>query len=179
MAHYVALLRAINVGGKRKVPMAELRSLCEDLGYDDVRTYVNSGNVVFTTTGTAARVETSIERAIAKEFGFHVDVSVRAAAPWSKLVQATPFAKAAKSTPNFVQLFVSKGKVPTKAAAAIQERAKAGEQVKVAGGALWIHYPKGIGTSKLTATIIDDAVGHASTGRNFRTVLELEKMLKD
>ena len=162
----VALLRAVNVGGKRKVPMAALRSLCEDLGYDDVATYVNSGNVVFRASGTTATVEAALERAIAKEFGFHVDVSVRTAAQWSKLVVANPFAKESKATPNFVQLFVSKGKVPTKAAAAkLQERAKAGEQVKVAGGALWIHYPKGIGTSKLTATVIDAAVGHASTGQ--------------
>jgi uncharacterized protein (DUF1697 family) len=178
MPVFVALLRAINVGGKRKVPMAELRALCEDLGYDDVATYVNSGNVVFTASGTPAKVETALERAIAKEFGFHVDVSVRTAAQWSKLVAANPFTEAATATPNFVQLFVSKGKVPAKAAATIQERAKAGEQVKVAGGALWIHYPKGIGTSKLTATLIDAAVGHPSTGRNFRTVLELDRMLR-
>jgi uncharacterized protein (DUF1697 family) len=174
----VALLRAINVGGKRKVPMAELRSLCEALGYDDVATYVNSGNIVLRATGTAAGIEAALERAIAKQFGFHVDVIVRTAAQWAKLVQANPFAKAAKATPNFVQLFVSKGRVPAKAAAAIEERARAGEQVKVAGGALWIHYPNGIGTSKLTAPIIDAAVGHASTGRNFRTVLEVDRMLR-
>lgn len=175
---FVALLRAINVGGKRKVPMAELRSLCQVLGYDDVATYLNSGNVVLRATGSAGVIEAAIERAIAERLGFHVDVSVRTAAQWSRLVAANPFTEEAKAAPNLVQLFVAKRKVPATAAAAIEHRARAGEQVRVAGGALWIHYPKGIGTSKLTATVIDTALGSPSTGRNIRTVLELDRMLK-
>lgn len=173
---YVALLRAVNVG-KRKLAMADLRAICEDLGYDGARTYVNSGNVVFDASG-AATVETALERALEQHCGFEVPTVARTAAQWSKLVRANPFTKEAKATPNFVQLFVSKGKVPAKAASAIEEKGKAGESAAIAGGALWIHYPKGIGPSKLTATIIDAAVGHASTGRNFRTVLELEKLLR-
>ncbi len=173
---YVALLRAINVG-KRKLAMADLRALCDDLGFDEPRTYVNSGNVVFDASGSAKSVEAALEKGLKAHCGFEVPTIVRTKAQWSKLVKANPFPKATKATPNFVQLFVSKGKVPAKAAGTIEEKGRAGESAAIAGGALWIHYPKGIGPSKLTATIIDAAVGHASTGRNFRTVLELEKIL--
>ena len=69
---YLALLRGINVGGKNKVEMARLKTLFESIGCGDVRTYINSGNVIFTSNRVAARLRTSIEKAIAKEFGFHV-----------------------------------------------------------------------------------------------------------
>lgn len=74
---YLALLRGINVGGKNKVEMARLKTLFESIGCGDVRTYINSGNVIFTSKRVAARLRTSIEQAIAKEFGFHVRVVLR------------------------------------------------------------------------------------------------------
>jgi uncharacterized protein (DUF1697 family) len=178
MAKYVALLRAVNVG-KRKVGMADLRALCEDLGYRDVATYVNSGNVVFSAPGAAKSIETAMERALQRLCGFDVPTVVRSAVQWSKLAAANPFPRESNAAaPQQVQLFVSKGTVAARAATAVQELAKGGETVMLAGGAIWISYPKGVGPSKLTATAIDAAIGHASTGRNVRTVAALDEMLR-
>jgi uncharacterized protein (DUF1697 family) len=178
MAKYVALLRAVNVG-KRKVGMADLRALCEELGYDDVRTYVNSGNVVFSAPGAAKGIEGALECGLQRHCGFDVPTVVRSAAQWSKLAAANPFPRESNAAaPQQVQLFVSKGTVPARAAAAVQGLTKGGETVKLAGGAIWISYPKGVGQSKLTATAIDTAIGHASTGRNVRTVVALDEMLR-
>src|SRR5690349_10681340 len=91
MGRMVALLRAVNVGG-RKLPMAELRALCEEIGWEDVATYIQSGNVVFATAGQAEAIEQRLEEAIAKRFGLDVPVIVRSAAEWAKLAAGNPFA---------------------------------------------------------------------------------------
>jgi uncharacterized protein (DUF1697 family) len=175
MPVFVALLRAVNVG-KRKVAMAELRAICEDLGYDDVRTYVNSGNVVFTATGAATGIETAMEKALQQHYGFDVPVVVKSAAQWSKLAKANPFPKESKAQPNMVHAVFSRKPPNAARVAALEERASAGEQVKTAGGAPWIYYPDGSGRSKLGT--VKDSPDSPSTSRNFRTVLELEKMLQ-
>lgn len=93
----VAFLRAVNLGGRR-VPMSRLRSVCEELGYADVWTHVNSGNVVFDTTGARAAVEGAMERALEAEFGFECTTFVRTAAELGKILGARPFPVAAGDT---------------------------------------------------------------------------------
>jgi uncharacterized protein (DUF1697 family) len=176
MGRTVALLRAVNVGG-RKLPMAELRALCEEIGWAEVATYIQSGNVVFTTTGKTEAIERRLEQAIAERFGLDVPVIVRTAAEWAKLAASNPFARAAREEPNRLQLLVSKQPPNEDAAERLIARAQAGEQVKAAGGALWFHFPEGVGTSKLTPALIDKACGSPSTSRNYRTVLKLQEML--
>jgi uncharacterized protein (DUF1697 family) len=176
MTRMVALLRAVNVGG-RKLPMAELRALCAELGLDDVATYIQSGNVVFTAAGRPAAIEARLEAAIAERFGFAVPVIVRTAAQWAHYPAGNPFAQAAKDEPNRLMLLLSKQPPAPDAEAAIQARAIAGERVKRAGDALWFHYPEGAGTSKLTPSLIDRAVGSPATARNHNTVLKLRDML--
>lgn len=176
MGRMVALLRAVNVGG-RKLPMAELRKLCEEIGWEDVATYIQSGNVVFAAAGKAEAIERRLEEAIAERFGLDVPVMVRTAAEWAKLAASNPFAKAAREEPNRLQLLVSKRPPDEEAAERLLARAQAGEQVKAAGGALWFHFPDGVGTSKLTPSLIDKACGSPSTSRNYRTVLKLQEML--
>jgi uncharacterized protein (DUF1697 family) len=176
MGRMVALLRAVNVGG-RKLPMAELRTLCDELGWQDVATYIQSGNVLFTTPARAEEIEKQLEQAIADRFGLDVPVIVRTAAQWAKLAASNPFARAARDEPNRLQLLVSKRPPNPDAADKLMERAQGGESVKAAGGALWFHFPGGVGTSKLTPTLIDNACGSPSTGRNYRTVLKLGEML--
>jgi len=173
----VALLRAVNVGG-RKLPMAELRALCGELGWADVATYIQSGNIVFTAAGGAGAIEKQLEDAIADRFGLDVPVVVRTAAQWAKLAASTPFATAARDEPNRLQLLVSKRPPNPDAADRLMARAQGGESVKAAGGALWFHFPHGVGTSKLTPVLIDKACGSPSTGRNYRTVLKLREMLE-
>jgi uncharacterized protein (DUF1697 family) len=176
MGRMVALLRAVNVGG-RKVPMAELRALCARLGWEDVATYIQSGNIVFSAKGSPETIEAALEKAIKGTFGLVVPVIVRTAAEWTKLAASNPFAKAARDEPNRLQLLVSKQPPNADAAERLIARAQAGESVKAAGGALWFHFPEGVGVSKLTPALIDKACGSPSTGRNYRTVMKLAEML--
>lgn len=173
----VALLRAVNVGG-RKLPMAELRALCAGLGWEDVATYIQSGNVVFSAAGRPAAIEKALEDAIAGRFGLDVPVIVRTAAEWALYPAGNPFPEAAKDEPNRLMLLLTKRPAAPGAEALIQARAQAGERVRRAGDALWFHYPGGAGTSKLTPSLIDRATGSPGTARNYRTVLKLKEMLE-
>jgi uncharacterized protein (DUF1697 family) len=175
MARLIALLRAVNVGG-RKLPMAELRALCGELGWADIETYIQSGNVVFRAPGKTDAQEKKLEEAIKDRFGLDVPVIVRTAAQWAAYVGANPFPKVAGDEPNRLQLLVSKRPPRTDAAEKLNERAQAGEKVEAAGGALWFHYPEGVARSKLTPALIDRACGSPSTGRNWRTVVTLKEM---
>ena len=176
MERHVALLRAVNVGG-RKLPMAALRTLAEGLGWSDVATYIQSGNLVFSADGKAEALETRLETAIPKEFGLQVPVIVRSAVEWKRLASANPFPAEAENEPNRLMLLLSKRPPAQGAEAAIAAKAAAGERVRRAGDALWIHYPQGAGTSKLTPALIDRAIGSPATARNWRTVLRIEEML--
>jgi uncharacterized protein (DUF1697 family) len=174
---FVALLRGINVGGHGKVPMAELRPLCEGLGWEKVATYIQSGNVVFAAAGTAAALGAKLENALDAKFGFRPAVIVRSAADWNALARANPFPKESDAEPNRLLVGLSREKPKSGAADALQERAAAGERVRLAGDALWFHYPDGVGTSKLTPSLIDKAAGSPLTARNWRTFLKLQEML--
>src|ERR1044072_5746840 len=112
MTGYVALLRGINVGGHRKVPMAALRETAEALGLRKVRTYVASGNLVFESDKAAGTLETMLEQAIADRFGFAVDVVVRSAAQWAALADANPLKAESEKAPGFVHMSVGK-RAPT------------------------------------------------------------------
>jgi uncharacterized protein (DUF1697 family) len=175
MARLIALLRAVNVGG-RKLPMAELRALCAELRWLDVETYIQSGNVVFAAKDKPHRLEEQLEKAIGQRFGLDVPVIVRSAAQWAAYAGANPFAEAARDAPNRLQLLVSKSAPNADAAEKLMALAQDGEAVKAAGGALWFHFPEGVARSKLTPGLIDKACGSPSTGRNWRTVVKLKEM---
>ena len=174
---YVALLRAINVGGTAKVPMAELRALCGELGWQDVKTYIQSGNIVFDSEERAPALEAALETGLKERFGVERPVIVRSAAQWAELEAANPMRTEAEREPNRVQLLVPKGKVAADAAEKLAGRAQQGERVEAAGGALWMYFPDGVGTSRLTPSAIDKAAGTPCTARNWRTVKKLQEML--
>lgn len=173
----IALLRAVNVGG-RKLPMAELRALCTELGLEDVATYIQSGNIVFSSDRKPDELEKALEAAIGERHGFATPTIVRTGGQWARYAPANPFPEAAAATPNYLLMIVSKSPPAPGAAALIQARATAGEAVRATGDAIWIHFPNGSGTSKITPAIIDKAIGSPATSRNYRTVLTLEEMLK-
>ena len=175
MARLIALLRAVNVGG-RKLPMADLRALAGELGWEEVETFIQSGNLVFDAPGTAEALEARLEEALTERFGFHSDVMVRSAAQWAKLMAANPFGEASVAEPNRVLVGIPKSRLSSGAADAIGARASAGERVEEAGGALWFHYAAGVGTSKITPSLIDRAAGSPVTARNWRTMLKLKEM---
>lgn len=172
MTTYVALLRGINVGGHRKVPMAELRALCADSGFDDARSYIQSGNLVLSSADAAAAVEATLETAIERRFGFPVDVVVRDAVQWAAYVSGNPLAGEAEAASNFVMLALAKAPLAPAAVAGLRERADAGERIEAQGDALWLYFPDGAGRSKLGAALSR----LPCTARNWRTVLALADM---
>jgi uncharacterized protein (DUF1697 family) len=178
MGRHVALLRGINVGANRKVPMARLRALCAGLGWAEVETYIQSGNLVFAASGSAAALEAALEQAIAGEFGFDIAVIVRSAGDWPGYVAGNPFPEAARDAPNRLMLHLSKRPPAAGAEEAIAAKAAAGEQVRRVGDALWIHYPQGAGTTKISPNLLDRAAGSPVTARNWRTVLTIGEMLE-
>ena len=180
----VALLRGINVGGRNAVPMAALREVCEGLGWGDVRTYIQSGNVVFRPpaaagaggTKRAAALESALERGIQERFGLAISVVVRGAAAWARSAASNPFPDASQREPNLVMMCLSKQPPRRDAAEVLRGRAADGERVEVAGDAVWIHYAGGAGRSKLSPAVLDRAAGSAVTARNWRTVVKLSEL---
>ncbi|HMC92943.1 MAG TPA: DUF1697 domain-containing protein [Allosphingosinicella sp.] len=176
MAKRIALLRGINVGGRNKVPMAALREVCAGLGWREVATFIQSGNVVFEAKGTDQALEAALEEALAKRFDLRTAVIVRSAAEWAKTIAANPFPDESEGEPNRVLAGLSKRALATGAAEALAAKAAAGERVEQAGGALWFHYPNGAGQSKITPAMIDRAAGSPMTARNWRTMAALAGM---
>jgi uncharacterized protein (DUF1697 family) len=173
---YLALLRGINVGGNKKVPMATLRELAGKLGYSDVSSYIQSGNLLLTATASAAELTQALEQGIAKTFGFSVEVIVRTAAQWQAYQQPS-FADAANVRPNLLLLGAAKAPVKAGCADELTRYAKAGERIAVGKDAIWIDFAAGVGKSKLTPAVIDRAAGSTVTMRNWTTVQTLAELL--
>lgn len=175
MTTLIALLRGINVGGNRKIPMADLRAVCGEIGFTNVASYIQSGNLVFTTSGSTRAAEAKLERAIEKRFGFAVDVLVRTTSQWAAHAAGNPFLAACREEANRVLLLLSKSEPNADAVPVLRLRAKAGERIEAAGGAIWIHFPSGAGTSKLPS-LLDRVIGSAVTARNWRTVQQIAEL---
>lgn len=175
---FVALLRGINVSGRNVVPMATLRSICADGGCRDVRTYIQSGNVVFTSNLAPTTIESRLEQALQRQVGFSVPVIVRPASSWNRYIRGNPFSAEAEAEGNRVLLSLSKRPPKATAATALQALGTLGERVVTQGDAIWIHYPGGIGRSKITPALLDRHVGSPVTARNWRTVLKLGEMMR-
>lgn len=177
-ATHVALLRGINVSGSTTVPMAELRALCAELGWSDVRTIIQSGNVVFRARGSAAALGQSLEHALEARFGRSYPVMVRAVKSWLECAAGNPFPAESESEPNRVMLALS-GRPPLPGAVeALLERSSGGEKVAQVRDALWIHYASGAGRSKLSPALLDRAVGSPVTTRNWRTVQRIAELVR-
>jgi uncharacterized protein (DUF1697 family) len=176
---FVVLMRGINVGATRKLPMTELRALSVDIGLRSPETYIQSGNLLVDADSDAAQVRALLEKAIAGRFGLRVDVIVRRASQWSEYVAANPFAKDAATVPKMLHLFLARDPLKPSAAAELAQKAQAGERAVLAGGALWIDYgANGVGRSKLTPTLVDKACGSPATGRNWNSVLKIAEMIE-
>ena len=166
MSTHVALLRGVNVGGRTKVPMKQLRALFEDLGYTDVVTYIQSGNVVF----DAARAPASpaaIEKGMAEAFGFDVAVVLRTPKELADAIARCPYADPAKVHVLFLNQAPAK-----RAFATIDAGTFAPDAFALGRKEVYLHLPGGVGRSKLPAAIVRQAPPEA-TLRNWRTVTTL------
>jgi uncharacterized protein (DUF1697 family) len=168
MPIHIALLRAINVGGTGMLPMAELRAICEGLGFEGVKTYIQSGNVLFLSDEPKDKVEKRLDKALAEKLGKAPGVIVRSRAELEEVVAKVPF-PAAK--PNFLLVTFLPDAAPDDALDKLV--APDGEEVRIAGREIYIHFPNGSGRSKLKLPALKPG-----TSRNLNTVRKLAEMAR-
>ncbi|WP_405649421.1 DUF1697 domain-containing protein [Streptomyces sp. NBC_00019] len=178
MTTYAALLRGINVGGAKKVPMAELRTLMEGLGHESVRSYLQSGQAVFTAGhGDEESLAAELTAAVEKHFGFSVDVIVRDHAYLAAIADACPFPAAELEGKQLHVTYFSEP-VDADRFAAIDQGAFLPEEFKLGDRALYLYAPTGLGRSKLAEQLAKPRVnkGLIATTRNWNTVVKLVEM---
>jgi len=166
MTTYIALLRAVNVGGTGKLPMAELRAMCEAAGFEDVRTYIASGNVVFRSANGAKQAQAALEKQLQAYAGKPVGVVLRTGAELRRALDANPFPQAA---PNRAVLIFLDAAPPADALAAVKHRN--GEEIALGEREIYVHYGDGMADSKLVIP-----AAKAGTARNLNTVAKLIEM---
>jgi uncharacterized protein (DUF1697 family) len=169
MTAFVALLRAVNVGGTGKLPMTELKAMCEAAGFERVSTYIASGNVVFESSRSEAQVKSALEAALARYAGKPVDVIVRTAAEIAAVRDADPFPEAPRN--RTMAIFLDR---PAPADAIDHAVGRADEQIALGLREIYVLYGEGMGQSKLRIP-----AAKAGTARNMNTVARLAAMAGD
>jgi uncharacterized protein (DUF1697 family) len=174
----LALLRGINVGGNRLVPMERLRTLAGRLGLANPTTLIASGNLLFQTSSAPSAVEAQLEAVIEQEFGFFVEVMVRTSAQWQALFASNPFQDAALQRPKLLHVAISKRPFAAGMEDALTAVAAPPERIAVVDEALWVDFANGVGRSKLTPKALDKAAGSTVTARNLATATKLSALLE-
>lgn len=176
MAVQIALLRGINLGAHNRVPMPELREHLAELGYGDVRTVVQSGNLVLESTAGAPRLATDLQRAIADRFGVDTPVVVRTAKQLAKIVHDNPFPDATEDPKRYQVTFLETA-CPAAAARALDAADIAPERLHVAGREIYVWHVDGIQKSPAAKLLSRELTGVA-TARNWNTVLKLLELAR-
>lgn len=178
MKTYIALFRGINVGGHNLIKMNDLVTLCEGLGFAHVRTYIQSGNLVFDCPETAlAILEKKLADAVMSAAGFRPAMMVFSPEMMTAVVANNPFPEAVE-TPQFLQLYflVSSKSITDNDMAALQALAIPSERFSLIGRCFYLHAPEGIGRSKL-AVKVENILGVPMTCRNWRTVMRIQALV--
>ncbi len=172
MTAFVSLFRGINVGGHHKIRMGELKDLHESLDLKDVLPYIQSGNVVFKSDDAdVAKLQRQIENGFEKRFGFHVEVLVRTSAELRDIIDKNPFqGQQSKESKWVAVMFLADRPDDT----AQEDLLK----LFIIGKEMYIYYPNGIGRSKLSHSYIEKKLKTFGTGRNWNTMLQLQKLLQ-
>ena len=180
MTVYLALLRGINVGGRNQVAMADLRHLLAQLDCGDVRSLLQSGNLVFRSNATGgARLERLLRAKLEESLGLQTDVLVRTKAEWKTIVAHNPFPNEAAHNPGqLLAMFLSSAPSATDVKA-LQAATRGPEVLRADGKQVYIVYPDGIGRSRLTNSAIESHLGTRGTGRNWNTVLKLAALAEE
>lgn len=173
---YVALLRGINVGGKHRLPMEALRDIFLQAGAPSVRTYLQSGNALFSVRAggrqAAERLCREVERLVNERHGFEAPIVVRSVAQLAQLVRSNPFLKDGASESELAVLFLQAAP-SARALAALDPKRSPGDAFAANAGDVFLHLPNGAARTRLTTAYFDRALGTVSTARNWRTVVAL------
>ena len=166
MTRYVALLRAVNVGGTGKLPMADVRAICTDAGFTRVETYIASGNVVFESKGATSKVKAELEARLLAYAKKPIGVVLRTAAEMAAVLKANPFPK---TEPKITYAIFLDQRPPRDALD--HTTGQTDEEMRLGAREIFVHYPSGMGRSKLRIP-----VAKAGTTRNMNTVAKLAEM---
>ena len=176
MTAYVALLRGVNLGARNKVSMADLRTLIESLGAEDVQTYVQSGNVVFKSrVRSAANLAGDIEQRLDRELGLEIRVVLRTDKQLAKIVADNPFAASQQEGTKLHVTFLAEAPKAS-LTRALEPKAFEPDEFQVKGREVYLHTPKGYGRSKLSNAYFEKQLGVAGTTRNWNTVTKLAEL---
>jgi uncharacterized protein (DUF1697 family) len=180
MPTLIALLRGINVGGKNTVAMSALKDLLSALGYTNPRTLLNSGNLLFDTASRQklSTLEAKLESEILARFKVPADVILRTGPELLEALANNPFPKQAKTDPSHLVIMFFKNPLAPAAVKSLQRSIKGREILSHNARELYITYPDGIGTSKLTNTAIEKSLALRGTARNWNTILKLAALLQ-
>lgn len=170
------MLKGINVGGHKIIKMDALRGAFADMGFKNVRTYIQSGNVIFETGEPANGLSAKIQKMILKEFGFEVEVVTKNAKEMGEIVKRNPLAKAAADEKQLYVTFLADDP-PRDAVKLLQPLAANGEKFHIVGRAIYASYPKGYGTTKLSNPAIEKKLGCQATTRNWNTTKTILEMM--
>ena len=177
---YIVLLRGINVGTGRKVPMADLKKLCESLGLQQVQSYIQSGNLVFELAQPepVSALETRLQKAFSETFGFDIPVIVRSADEWAESIARNPFLKEANVDVDRLHLTCLKELPLPELLEKIKTFQYLPDRYEIVGRDVFILCAAGYGTSKLVNSFFESKLKTQATTRNWKTVLQLAEMAK-
>jgi uncharacterized protein (DUF1697 family) len=176
---YIALLRAINVAGHANVAMADLRAVVAGLGFGEVRSLLQTGNLVFRGDHAApVDLERRLEMAAVKQLNLRTDFMVRTADEWAAVVAGNPFPDAAAHDPGHLVVMALKQPPDQQAVEALRAAINGREVVHVAGAHAYVIYPDGIGRSRLTSNLVESKLGTRGTARNWNTVRKLAALVQ-
>jgi len=177
MPTYISMLRGINVGGHNKVPMDQLRAMFEQLGFKQVRTYIQSGNVVFQgQKAVPSDLSTQIEKEIVAEFGFPASVITRTPDELGKAIAANPFPKESKAEPAKVHIAFLSLLPQAEAVKKLEALATKSERLHCCDKEIYLYYRDGMGRAKLTGNVLERVLSVPATARNWNTVNQLYRM---
>jgi len=178
MKKYIALLRGINVGGHNKLPMKELRSLLEEFDLQNVKTYIQSGNVTFESKAISpSEFPAELGNAINQKFGFTPRIMILERNTLNKIINANPFPDA-EAKPKSLHIYFLDRKPSEPDLTTLEDIKKESEHFDLQNQAFYLHAPEGVGRSKLAAHV-EKALGVKATARNWRTVNKIREMISE
>lgn len=170
MNTYIALLRGINVGGHKKVPMAELRELLSNSGFKNVQTYIQSGNIIFQSSEKVSKLETDIHELILNKFGFEVSVTVRTNKEMQLVFDACPFSNEKKEKSYFIIL----NKIPeSNLVEAVDQLLYENDEIIIKKSCLYFYSSLGYGNTKFNMNTYERKLNVTGTARNYNTLVKL------
>lgn len=173
MKTYIVLLRGINVSGKNKLPMAELRELLNSLGFQKVRTYIQSGNILLSSEGSKSVICKKIKEGISAKFGYDVPVLIRTPKEWRAAIDNYPFSVDNEKIVafSFLSKVVDQSEIEVKG---INE-----DQYKIDNDVVYLYCPSTFAKTKLTNNTIEKKLNVIATTRNYKTTIKLLEMVTD